>query len=226
MKITENGNLSGKREFWNKFTDKTLDDIANKVKESITVSAPYISDDGYWMAWDSGVKAYVKTDVKAEGKSAKSPQIIDGNWHVWDDASGRYVDTGVKASGESISDIFVAYYNETTYNDILDATKENKVVLLYEGNRLLAPLSTITCNGDELVFASHNISDVLELVEYICSSTDDWEKQEVYMVSMDYLNDRISSNNGDFKTAVLNCFPDADEMSFPLEETVSEVSEE
>lgn len=36
----------------------------------------------------------------------------------------------------------------------------------------------------------------------------------------------ISADNEDFKSAVLNCFPDADEMSFPLEETVSEVSEE
>jgi hypothetical protein len=36
----------------------------------------------------------------------------------------------------------------------------------------------------------------------------------------------ISADNEEFKEAVLNCFPDADTMSFPLEETVSEVNEE
>lgn len=40
------------------------------------------------------------------------------------------------------------------------------------------------------------------------------------------VDDAISSDNSDFVNAVIASLPDADTMSFPLEETVSEVSEE
>lgn len=54
-----------------------------------------------------------------------------------------------------------------------------------------------------------------------------WQDESVEIRSHSLVGEEaISADNEEFKAAVLNCFPDADQMSFPLEETVSEVSEE
>ncbi len=137
----------------------------------------------------------------------------------------QYSKTPVESSGGS--DLFVIQWNGTsgdkTYAEVSQAIKERKIPVLYQGDKVLATLSGESPGG--IVFISTDIFGISTVTEYIVSEGG-WSHETMWIVKTDYLDETISANNPDFKTAVLNCLPDADAMKFPLENTVSEVSED
>ena len=134
--------------------------------------------------------------------------------------------TDAQQSVANANDVFIAYYSATKYDDILNATKANKVVLLYDGDKFIASLATIEGNDNALVFVAHNVANMTEITEYVCMPSDIWRCDNFNFVSNVTLRETISPENPDFLNAVQACFPDADTMSFPLENAVSEVSAE
>lgn len=126
------------------------------------------------------------------------------------------------------SELFVIQWDGTTgdktYQEVSDAIKEHKIPALYQEDRCIATLNRMIGN-DVISFASFDIDGVSEVIEYFLNGFDGtWYVARSSIVNSNNLNEYISANNETFKTAVLNCFPDADTMSFPLKETVSEVS--
>lgn len=195
MKEVVNGNISGKKALWSNLTDTELAAIADKVP-------------------------------------VHSPEIRDGVLWIWDDKTKKYIDSGVKAQGEGAeSDVFIVQFDSSkktadkTYAEILEATQQHKVVMLYDqnkANRLLATLGTVEKNDNALVFVSHNILNMTEITEYVCYTNNVW----LYESNKFMHADDISAENPDFVNAVVASLPDADSKSFPLENAVSEVMEE
>ena len=134
---------------------------------------------------------------------------------------------GTGGGGES--DVFIVQFNtknntaDKTYNEILEAVQEHKVVMLYENGQYLASLNNVTDNS--IIFETHDLYNILTVEEYICYAYGGWVVRRSDMVTQDYLAWSLSPNNTDFIEAVQSCFPDADEMTFPLE-NVREVSAE
>lgn len=109
---------------------------------------------------------------------------------------------------------------DKTYQEVSQAIAERKIPILYQGDKCIATFNGMIAGGNIISFTSFDIFGISAIIEYLLHEGDFWN---VVQTPMDYY---ISADNETFKTAVLNCFPDADTMSFPLEETVSEVSEE
>lgn len=133
----------------------------------------------------------------------------------------------LKENGVGSSDVFVIQWDgstgDKTYEEVAQAIAERKIPVLYEGDVCIATLSGENEAG--FVFAQLNLYNISIVKEYVLYRYGGWLSEIMSIVKETTLNETISAANEDFKTAVLNCFPDADTMSFPLED-VSEVSEE
>ena len=125
------------------------------------------------------------------------------------------------------SELFVIQWNGTTgdktYEEVSQAIADRKIPVLYQEDRCIATLNGMIGN-DVISFNRFDIDGVSEVIEYFLNKFGTWSVARSSIVNSNNLNEYISANNETFKTAVLNCFPDADTMSFPLKETVSEVS--
>ena len=172
-----------------------------------------------------------------DGKNGKSPKIIDGTWCAWDDDLGQYVDTGVSAKGESsimfveIAEVIEAdgfhYKFAQPFEEIRDWLMSGGYVIGKVGSGDICGITYYaTAWASDAVYFSNFINATSPLIsEY--TELIFWQDESVEIRSHSLVDKgAISADNENFKTAVLNCFPDADTMSFPLEETVSEVSEE
>lgn len=140
----------------------------------------------------------------------------------------QYSKTSVEDSGSSGSDIFIVQWDgstgDKTYTEVSQAIAEHKIPVLYQGDNCIA---TFSGQGSEcFVFVQSDMWNVSYVTEYVLYSNNNWQNETMRIVKQITLDETISADNPDFKSAVLNCFPDADTMSFPIEETVSEVSEE
>lgn len=135
----------------------------------------------------------------------------------------------LKQSGGGKSDVFIVQFDSSnrttnkTYFEALEAIQQNKIVLLYEGTKYLAMFNGIGDPYNSLMFIRHTDS---ETVAYKWDVDETWDIQENWLATVPFVTQQISATNPEFVSAVQTCFPDADTMSFPLEETVSEVNEE
>lgn len=131
--------------------------------------------------------------------------------------------------GSGGAELFVIQWDgekgNKTYQEVSQAIAERKIPILYQGDKCIATFSGDTGNGG-FVFARLDLHNISAVAEYILQNSNDWYATAMGIVKEENLDGIISANDPTFKAAVLNCFPDADTMSFPLENPVSEVSEE
>ena len=130
--------------------------------------------------------------------------------------------------GSSGSELFVIQWNgakgNKTYQEISQAVTERKTPVLYQGDKCIATFSGEAVGG--FIFVQSDLESISCVTEYILKKSNDWYDRTINIVKQETLDVIISADDPTFKTAVLNCFPDADQMSFPLESAVSEVNEE
>lgn len=131
--------------------------------------------------------------------------------------------------GSGGSELFVIQWNgvkgDKPYQEVSQAIAERKTPVLYQGDKCIATFNGMIA-GNTISFTNFDILGISEVIEYLLYEWDLWYVVQSSIVNSNNLGYYISADNGTFKTAVLNCFPDADTMRFPLENSVSEVSAE
>ena len=112
--------------------------------------------------------------------------------------------------GGTGSSVFVIQFDtstntaDKTYDEILAATRQYKTVMLYEGNKFLAILSTIEYNDNALVFVAHNVSNMTDITEYVCMPSNQWRVEYFQFVSNSILQEALSYEIGKIETALDN----------------------
>lgn len=241
MKITENGNISGKKEFWDKFTDDTLERIAEKVEGTITVPSPYINDDGYWMVWDSKAKEYVPSNTRAEGYT---PQKGTDYWTEED--KSEVINEALEKIDVVEKVFYVRFWSNGQYHgcnktnaEIVDAINAGKLVngIFSRGSasQIMCVMVSYYVNSKYIDVDTDIGVSMAVSVEYAIFEF--FDGISVFTVEFDPQTEQWCVNGSqpivpevptteEIVNGVLEALPDADTMTFPLEETISEVSEE
>ena len=167
-------------------------------------------------------------DASPEIPNMLAEGIINNETQI--DNLQKDIDVLKEAGNSGETEVFVVNFNsetksaDKTYDEILEATKQHKMVMLYEGETYLASLSSISPGG--MIFLASDLFNVSVVTEYVFNPSGEWAVDTVSIIKNDLMNDYISAGNPYFVNAVIESLPDADTMRFPLENEVSEVTEE